>query len=534
MCNKSAFRSFSRKLNTIVLLTCVILMFICFFTSRGKKDNDSYTQVLEPYTVANLSNGAKEYYFNLVDYDYKYSGIMFYTSHQFVEVYNAGKLIYSFDTPGGIWGTSPGSAYNFIEVNEKMLHIAIKVTPAYPIVANQDMVFYIGSSYQMFNDLLSESMPHYVASLLIVLFSVVLLIYYLLMQKKQHLERSLIHLSLFAFFLGIWTYTETTVEVLICKNAILDSLLPYFCLMLGVPPFILFFDKYLELRSNWIRKTLLGGSIILSVILIILHFTKIAEFRENLIFIQIMLVIAAIYAISGVIYQVVRRNFTRHVVVCAIGLSLIFIAIIADIVKFYTKTGDSDFIGRYLFLIFVLLLAWDLLRSTYDIIEKGRRAKQLETFALTDSMTGLFNRNAFETHIKNQHSIEGLTVVVADANGLKKCNDTYGHDVGDEYITTVADMFSKVYGQYGECYRTGGDEFCCIIPANKSTDMERLKKAFAAKIYSANLEGEYDFNIGVAVGHAKYNSAVDIDFKSLIKRADTHMYENKRKSKRIS
>lgn len=529
----STLERFKTKVYIVVFIILTLLIGSCAFLAPNKTCANCSTKVIEPYTVAIRPDGSKEYYFDLVDYDYKYSGIMFYTSHQFVQVHNSGKLIYSFDKPGGFWGSTPGANYNFVEVNEKMLHVAVSITPAYPQVADQDIVFYIGSSYQMYKDILIKSMPRFSASMLIILFSLILFIYYIVMRKKQNLRPEMLHLAFFSFFIGAWTLNESAVEVLINKSVIFDSLVPYYCLMLVIPPFVLFVDEYLERKSNAIRTLIISLSVTQSVVLSVLHFTKILEFRQSLVCVHVMLVIAAVYALSGIIIQVVRRNMTHHVIVMSIGLSLLLLALFVDLVKYYTQIGDADYLGRYLFLVLVVLLGWDLIRDTYEIIEKGRRAKELEAFALTDSMTGLFNRNAFETHVSTQNSIDGVTVVIADANGLKKCNDTYGHDVGDVYITIVANIFNKVYGKYGSCYRTGGDEFCCIIPSNKAVDVDRLKSIFAAKIYDANLEGEYDFNIGVAVGHAKYNSAIDDDFKSLIKRADTHMYENKRKSKKI-
>ena len=61
--------------------------------------------------------------------------------------------------------------------------------------------------------------------------------------------------------------------------------------------------------------------------------------------------------------------------------------------------------------------------------------------------------------------------------------------------------------------------------------MERLKKQFYTEIYRINLNGEYEFHIGVAIGDACFDRAVDRDFRSLVKRADVSMYENKRATK---
>jgi diguanylate cyclase (GGDEF)-like protein len=276
------------------------------------------------------------------------------------------------------------------------------------------------------------------------------------------------------------------------------------------------------------KKIMCSLSMLQIIVLTFLHFTKIAEFRETLPFIQGMMVAALVYMVVGMFIKIHRREITRHTEICAVGLTLFASAGIFDIVAYYQGLGDADVIGRYEFLIFAFMLAWDMISDANEIIETGRRAKQLEVFALTDSMTGLFNRNAFESHAQTERNLEGLVAVVADANGLKRCNDTFGHEAGDEYITTVANIFNSVYGKYGNCYRTGGDEFCCIIPANRQVNKDRLRNLFCTKISTANIEGRHEFDIAVAIGDAKYDRELDDDFRSLVKRADAHMYENKR------
>ena len=68
MLKNITFDSVKRKLNNIMLAICGVILAVCFFTSVGSHSNESYTQVIEPYTVATLSDGCKEYYFDLVNY----------------------------------------------------------------------------------------------------------------------------------------------------------------------------------------------------------------------------------------------------------------------------------------------------------------------------------------------------------------------------------------------------------------------------------------------------------------------------------
>lgn len=519
--------TFLSKLNIVIVIAAAVIMCLCYITTNDSVEQN-LTSRIEPYTVATLSDGSKEYFFLLKDYDYNYSGISFYTSHQEVTAYNMGKEIYSFTSKDSFWTSTPGSTYHFIPINDNMTQIAVIVKPVYDIVADQELIFYVGNSYQMYENLLSNSMPKFFASLLIVFLSVLIFAYYGFMHEKQQLGKELLYLGYFSFFSGVWSINETDVCSLLTTNKIADSLVPYMCLMLVVPSMIMFFDTYLGVRCEVCRKIILFYSVVQAIVLSILHFTKLAEFRETLIFMQILLLVAAVYLVFVMVGQLIRKNYTKRLEICAVGLSLFVFALFVDIAQYYRELGDADKVGRYVFLIFVFLLAWNMIKDSNEIIEKGRRAKQLEVFALTDSMTGLFNRNAFESHAKSGGKLEGLVAVVADANGLKKCNDTFGHEAGDQYITVVADIFNAVYGKYGNCYRTGGDEFCCIIPANHHVNTERLHKLFLAKVYTANLEGGYQFDIGVAIGDATYDASIDDDFRALVKRADASMYENKR------
>ncbi len=515
------------KLNFQIVIAAALIMLICFIDTKTNVTSQLTTEI-EPFSVAYMADGSKEYFFDLRDFDWHYSGVMFYTAHQQVKGYYNGREIYNFTKTGGVWTDTCGSSYHFIEINDKMPQIAVIVTPIYDVVKDQKLTFYVGSSYEMYNDIMSASMPKLVVSILIILLSSLIFIYYILMHEKQQLDKNLLYLGYFSFFCGIWFANECDAINLLIKNKIMDSLVPYLCLMLVVPPFIVFFDSYLELRSKYMKKIMCSLSMLQIIVLTFLHFTKIAEFRETLPFIQGMMVAALVYMVVGMFIKIHRREITRHTEICAVGLTLFASAGIFDIVAYYQGLGDADVIGRYEFLIFAFMLAWDMISDANEIIETGRRAKQLEVFALTDSMTGLFNRNAFESHAQTERNLEGLVAVVADANGLKRCNDTFGHEAGDEYITTVANIFNSVYGKYGNCYRTGGDEFCCIIPANRQVNKDRLRNLFCTKISTANIEGRHEFDIAVAIGDAKYDRELDDDFRSLVKRADAHMYENKR------
>lgn len=147
-----------------------------------------------------------------------------------------------------------------------------------------------------------------------------------------------------------------------------------------------------------------------------------------------------------------------------------------------------------------------------------------------DSMTGVYNRNAYEKRIRfleaHPEKCLSLFLAVCDVNNLKVINDTYGHSAGDACIAKCAGIIDSVLRHHkGKVYRTGGDEFICIAGSDFRKELsEALKKA-------ENESGEHAFS--AASGFACYNVFEDgdkPDIKTIIDRCDKEMYLNKKMS----
>jgi diguanylate cyclase (GGDEF)-like protein len=145
-----------------------------------------------------------------------------------------------------------------------------------------------------------------------------------------------------------------------------------------------------------------------------------------------------------------------------------------------------------------------------------------------DNMTGLYNRRAYDDNLNTlsqQESLENITVVVFDVNGLKMVNDTMGHAAGDELIKAAAKLINDAFGAYGKCYRTGGDEFVAIL--NKTIDnMERLTSDFEAA--QLKWKGEYIKKMSISYGYVNGADCV-CSIDKMIYHADEQMYKRKKK-----
>lgn len=99
---------------------------------------------------------------------------------------------------------------------------------------------------------------------------------------------------------------------------------------------------------------------------------------------------------------------------------------------------------------------------------------KLEITANTDGLTGVANRAFFDRELQKTLRNAGLfpniyfSIVMIDINGLKRINDNFGHDKGDEMIQRVADMLTSVCRETDTLSRMGGDEFIILMPATSS------------------------------------------------------------------
>lgn len=190
---------------------------------------------------------------------------------------------------------------------------------------------------------------------------------------------------------------------------------------------------------------------------------------------------------------------------------------------------NSDVLVSITITVVYLLVFFAVLRMLFSIsmnivIAQKRKELRLKSEVNNDSLTGLYNRRAYEKDVlsyNNKIVDDNLVVAAIDVNGLKKANDTLGHEAGDELIIASAKCLKAAFEPYGHVYRTGGDEFIAIILADEST----LKEIDAdLQDMCNNWRGNLINGISLSVGYAaerefKYQSII-----KLTKEADANMY----------
>ncbi|MGQ0526555.1 MAG: PleD family two-component system response regulator [Alphaproteobacteria bacterium] len=167
------------------------------------------------------------------------------------------------------------------------------------------------------------------------------------------------------------------------------------------------------------------------------------------------------------------------------------------------------------------------LRATYEISL---------SMALTDSLTGLYNRRYLEVHLqkmlqKSHESRKPLGILMMDIDHFKKVNDTYGHPVGDEVLKIFAARLQDKLRSFDLVARTGGEEFVVILPdvTKKRAQQiaERLRSSIADEPFICGVP-EGKISITASIGGA-FIAPADKQHEpnNILARADKCLYDAK-------
>ncbi len=194
--------------------------------------------------------------------------------------------------------------------------------------------------------------------------------------------------------------------------------------------------------------------------------------------------------------------------------------------------GASDFVFKPVRFEELLLRLKRVLRERALAQERDRIVSRLQTLAITDGLTHLYNSR----HFYHQLEVEvgrclrynhPLALMLMDIDHFKHYNDAYGHLEGDKVLVRFSQLIKNCLRQMDSAYRYGGEEFTAILPETSgeeaSTVAYRIKDAIAAEKFRP-AEGE-PVGLTISIGVAQY--APKEDLSALVQRADRAMYQSK-------
>ncbi len=174
-----------------------------------------------------------------------------------------------------------------------------------------------------------------------------------------------------------------------------------------------------------------------------------------------------------------------------------------------------------------------LVGATLALTHSETEVKKQKNLAQTDSLTQLYNRFAFDVHLKDSIEDNRISLIVAmiDLDGMKHINDTLGHQGGDHLLQAFAEQIKDIGREGDHAYRFGGDEFAVIFLHSDDSQSELLFQRFQLAIEKVQAQGFKE--VGASIGLASSKECKN-DIQGIIKLADERMYKNKILNKKKS
>lgn len=180
-----------------------------------------------------------------------------------------------------------------------------------------------------------------------------------------------------------------------------------------------------------------------------------------------------------------------------------------------------------------VLVSKDIRERKRLISEIERAKKELEELAVTDPLTGLYNRRYLmfrlkEEFLRSTRYNKPFSLIILDLDKFKDINDTFGHEEGDELLRYISNKLKNAVRATDIVARFGGDEFVILLPESNKTEAISLADRIRNNSFKENLPYKYRIvsgSFGVATYRPDKPLSSEID---LLKLADSALYRSKR------
>lgn len=492
------------------------------------KDNDSYS----------ITYNAK-----LEDYE-SYT-IVFMASNCYVDTYVNGKL-YEKDVKNQsvIFGKSPGRRWHMINIptNEVEQNITLEIEGVYDDEKGRIDDIYIGNPSGITKQILKDKTVGVLISVLLVVVGLLMCALYSFVKYNNKArkintmewdDKTVVYIGLLTICMGLYSSIETYFLQYMFDNSAIFQLASYLAVFFIGILIGLIGCEILDGKKRIIAKIVYWITVLLFISTSVMNFTGILEYHYVMRYIYIYgAMLSIVVFLEGYVYIKKRSCISNSLL---FGVCLFSVTFACDCSR-YIIEGAIDVCAytRIGFLVLVICIFTSCVDSIVRMMQKGFYADLYKQMANTDTLTELNNRNAFildqgklNEMIRNNYRIG---IAMFDVNDLKHINDTYGHDQGDILIKAAASIIDKSFGEYGKCYRVGGDEFIAVIVNEEAKEIyDKAISDFIKNISVYNKKKDTKHTIQIAYGfYHSDNEFID----QMWQKADELMYEKKRQMKK--
>ncbi len=533
-----------------ILIVVIILPFVLNMKHSGSIHSESLIECSSGWLDENGSEislignvnlpGDTVDFHRTLDFSELNGNSLCFISHDIIfSIYVGDTLIYDFHPKlGGYYGKHYGNSIHTVALPTGLQEETLRIEGT--ILYNNSWTGFekvmLCNPREYISMILKDNFLIFMVCLLIFGFGVILFLFGLI-ENILHGDKmtETICLGVITMLLSLWTNAHTMILHIITQNAAALRIIDYIVFCLLPIPTLVFVGAFTKSETNKI----LPLNILLSLLNFICQLIGVSlglfDYTDALIVSHTLILFGMILSTYIIIKAIKSKKIERSQYMYLISaLAIIIGAGLIDMIRYYIgHYPDSSHITRIGLILFVGILTIYEFQQLITVRIKSREAEFMQNLAMKDPLTGLKSRTAFvryEKELKSRN--EGLLLFVHfDVNFLKSVNDTYGHAEGDRHIIAAANVIKESFGEYGQCFRIGGDEFFAILDhsdCNKCYE-DGIKKFHELQI-EYNKKEHPPIPLIIAHGMAEYNCK-NQNPEEVENLADSRMYENKKQLK---
>lgn len=522
--------------NRISILYALLLgAIVCLLLFLGRTERTEIYQIRENPGYRRVENYAyrdvmdseapvgvcREYRWNLEEIAENGVSLAFYLVHQEAEVSFDEELMYrlAHGTDQGI-GRTTGSRWVLLPLypEDSGKEICIRITPCYESVRDREMVFYVGSQIQILLDQLQVDLPQFLLGMFAAGVGLVFIGIAIYGIHRRKMDANLIHLGAFSIVLGCWRLCDIRITTLLFPDhAVLFSYIALAMLLAAPVPLLQFIKSQFSIKWYRLVDGVCLASILVGMVLLVLQFTGIADFRQTLTISHAMIGLSALVISGIVILEDTRTGGDEKKRISLLWVMLCAAGVASDLLSYYmNETSDGVIYTLAAFLFYVVAMG---ILSIRDLNQK----------AYVDLHTGLFNKSRCNEVLKNRTVLKKPAgLMMFDLNNLKLVNDTRGHEAGDSLIYHFAEILKRTVPDGAFVGRYGGDEFIAIVEPAGEEDIIRLLEKLSQTVEAYNNSAD-TVSISYAAGYGHTSEFAEPTLQQLLEKADSDMYRKKKR-----
>ncbi|MCR4866762.1 MAG: GGDEF domain-containing protein [Lachnospiraceae bacterium] len=542
-----------KKINILTIIygviLCAIILYMLFYTDMLKKVySDDVIKLSKEWAL--IDNGETAH----VDVDKldasEYDGeallravlptdpdlisdkdLCFWSDNAKFKVCIDNTLVYSFDYGENLTGKGYGRKYHVVKLSSLDAGKSIDIT--------LDTVFEdrsggrvggfcLANGMNYIREVSSRQFPACFLSVIVIFFGLMMLAVYIWIPDKRALPYDIAMLGITTLLGGLWCLSQSGMMQLITGKSIGFRMIEYFFMELVIYPLTCFVNSVTILKRKIYPKIATYVMVFIISFQLLMRYVFDTDMHRVLIYTYITYIITFVLIVVMLIDNEIycRKNeISVNLKYFYTGGVMFIIGSVIDIFIYYmdnpiTQNGTFMRVGLCTWVIAMLLQFLIWWAGEHVIIEKERAMqKKLFGYSFKDSLTGVGNRRALDDFEKTKlERTKPFGYIMCDINGLKRTNDTKGHEAGDHLIIDVVTCLKEVFGPEN-VFRIGGDEFVAYV---LDTSREEIKR-----------QVEYANELIEQKGHSASIGSVYCDDRSMSlgdikKQADALMYAAKK------